>query len=257
MSLRRPMASTSPRLVATSLASLLRRHSTMAFAPSGSTSAETNIPYANPALASSAYLPFPPATPIPDRAAAREEPKLTARQRDIVEKIAGELGANWIYAGQHAVFSKGSDRRLTDMIQEMWDGEKKHIAVFDRLVSQHAVRPTLLYPVWKVMGFALGAGTALMGKRAAMACTEAVETAIGEHYDSQLRDLQNEAIFPSGEVPPSISLLKEIVVEFRDDELGHLNTAIENESQLAPVHALLTAVIGLGCKVAIATTERI
>ena len=68
--------------------------------------------------------------------------------------------------------------------QEMWDGEKKHIAVFDRLITQHQVRPTLLYPLWKVAGLAVGATTALMGKRSAMACTEAVETVIGEHYDS-------------------------------------------------------------------------
>lgn len=162
----------------------------------------------------------------------------------------------------------------------MWDGEKKHIAVFDKLVTQHGVRPTLLYPIWKAAGFALGAGTALMGKRAAMACTEAVETAIGEHYDryepldllrgaltadpyrhspprSQFRELSNEANFPSAELHPSIGLLREIVAEFRDDELGHLDTAIKNESQLEPTHALLSAIIGLGCKVAIATTEKV
>lgn len=68
--------------------------------------------------------------------------------------------------------------------QAMWDGEKKHIATFDKLITQHDVRPTALYPIWKAAGFALGAGTALMGKRAAMACTEAVETVIGEHYNS-------------------------------------------------------------------------
>jgi len=65
----------------------------------------------------------------------------------------------------------------------MWDGEKKHIAAFDKLITQHDVRPTALYPLWKAMAFGLGAGTALMGKRAAMACTEAVETVIGEHYN--------------------------------------------------------------------------
>lgn len=65
----------------------------------------------------------------------------------------------------------------------MWDGEKKHIATFDKIVTQHNVRPTFLYPVWKAAGFVLGAGTAMMGKRAAMACTEAVETIIGQHYD--------------------------------------------------------------------------
>jgi ubiquinone biosynthesis monooxygenase Coq7 len=69
------------------------------------------------------------------------------------------------------------------MLQGMWDGEKKHIAAFDKLVTQHEIRPTVLYPIWKAMAFGLGAGTALMGKRAAMACTEAVETVIGEHYN--------------------------------------------------------------------------
>jgi ubiquinone biosynthesis monooxygenase Coq7 len=68
----------------------------------------------------------------------------------------------------------------------MWDGEKKHIAAFDKLVTQHDIRPTALYPVWKAMAFGLGAGTAIMGKRAAMACTEAVETVIGEHYNESV-----------------------------------------------------------------------
>lgn len=75
------------------------------------------------------------------------------------------------------------------MIQKMWDQEKKHLSKFDELVAQHRVRPTLLRPLWEVAGFALGAGTALMGREAAMACTEAVETVIGNHYDDQLREL--------------------------------------------------------------------
>ena len=53
----------------------------------------------------------------------------------------------------------------------------------DRLQIQHNIRPTLLTEVAKIAGFGLGAVTALMGKEAAMACTEAVETVIGEHYD--------------------------------------------------------------------------
>jgi hypothetical protein len=36
---------------------------------------------------------------------------------------------------------------------------------------------------------AIGAGTALMRKEAAMTCTEAVETVIGDHYNEQLREL--------------------------------------------------------------------
>jgi ubiquinone biosynthesis monooxygenase Coq7 len=67
--------------------------------------------------------------------------------------------------------------------QDMWEQEKKHLAVMDKLLAQHQVRPTVLGGVAKIGGFSLGAVTALMGKEAAMACTEAVETVIGEHYD--------------------------------------------------------------------------
>ena len=65
----------------------------------------------------------------------------------------------------------------------MWDQEKKHLDVMNKLQRQHRVRPTVLWEVAKVAGFGLGAVTALMSKEAAMACTEAVETVIGEHYD--------------------------------------------------------------------------
>lgn len=65
----------------------------------------------------------------------------------------------------------------------MWDQEKKHLAVMNKLQVQHQIRPTLLWEVAKAGGYGLGVVTALMGKEAAMACTEAVETVIGEHYD--------------------------------------------------------------------------
>jgi 3-demethoxyubiquinol 3-hydroxylase len=151
----------------------------------------------------------------------------------------------------------------------MWDQEKKHLTVMDRLQAQHRVRPTALSDIAKVAGFGLGAVTALMGKEAAMACTEAVETVIGEHYDecvdslqmiyhplnwafSQLKDLD---ILPASH--PSIPLLKAVVRELRDDELEHLDTAVEHFSQRAPAHALLSTLIGCGCKVAIELCKRI
>lgn len=126
--MRRPVASSSSHLLAS-----IRRHSTStsgkpAFAPSGSTSANTEIPYGDPSIASSAYLPLraSSATPIAPNRATAEAPVLTPRQRDIIEKIirvdqAGEVGANWIYAGQHAVLSKGRDRRVADLVQvRLW-----------------------------------------------------------------------------------------------------------------------------------------
>lgn len=118
--------------------------------------------------------------------------KLTDEELELIKPMirvdqAGEIGANYIYMGQMAVL--GKDKNLRPILQEMWDQEKVHLARFDELIAQHRVRPTLLRPLWEIAGFAVGAGTALMGKEAAMACTEAVETVIGDHYNDQLRKL--------------------------------------------------------------------
>ncbi|KAF7359513.1 5-demethoxyubiquinone hydroxylase, mitochondrial [Mycena sanguinolenta] len=163
---------------------------------------------------------------------------------------AGEIAANYIYMGQMAVLQR--DRAVKPLIQEMWDQEKKHLEVMDKLQIQHRIWPTLLSPVAKVAGFGLGAVTALMGKEAAMACTEAVETVIGEHYDDQLKEMES---LPSDH--PSIPLLRDVVREFRDDELEHLDIAVENDAQRAPAHALLSSIVGAGCKVAIELCKRI
>ncbi|KZT59762.1 ubiquinone biosynthesis protein COQ7 [Calocera cornea HHB12733] len=191
----------------------------------------------------------------PSDGATSSSPVLSDKQRTELGQMirvdqAGEIAANWIYMGQLAVL--GRDRASGPLIQEMWNQEKKHLIVMDRLQAQHRVRPTVLAPVAKIAGFGLGAVTALMGRDAAMACTEAVETVIGEHYDDQLKSL--------AEMPvkhPSLSLLKDVITELRDDELEHLDTAVENHSQRTPQHALLTTIVETGCKVAIELCKRV
>ncbi|XP_012346114.1 5-demethoxyubiquinone hydroxylase, mitochondrial isoform X2 [Apis florea] len=127
---------------------------------------------------------------------------------------AGELGADRIYAGQMAVLGRTS---VGPTIQHMWDQEKKHCAKFEELITKYRVRPTVLIPIWNVAGFILGAGTALMGEKAAMACTVAVETVITEHYNDQLRALvENEE-----KVDEEIL---ETIKKFRDEEQEHHDT---------------------------------
>ena len=109
--------------------------------------------------------------------------------REVLEEIirvdhAGEYGASKIYDGQIAIFGKSS--KLGKTIQHMADQEQEHIDKFNELILEHRVRPTALLPLWNVAGYALGASTALMGEKAAMACTVAVEKVIGEHYQEQL-----------------------------------------------------------------------
>ena len=102
---------------------------------------------------------------------------------------AGEFGADRIYRGQHDVFSRRGDAKTTELVKHMWDQEKHHLATFEEYMTKYRARPTALLPVWSVAGYVLGAGTALLGKEAAMACTVAVESSITEHYNDQIREL--------------------------------------------------------------------
>jgi len=168
--------------------------------------------------------------------------------RDMVERIirvdqAGEYGAVRIYAGQLAVLPEGPAKQA---VREMAAKEKEHLAEFDRLVAERRVRPTVLQPIWHVAGFALGAATAMLGPRAAMACTVAVEEAIDEHYAAQARALGD------GE-----KALRQRIETFRDDELEHRDTALEHGAERAPAYPLLSAAIKTGSRLAIWLSERI
>ncbi|HEY2048120.1 MAG TPA: demethoxyubiquinone hydroxylase family protein [Caulobacteraceae bacterium] len=160
---------------------------------------------------------------------------------------AGELGAVHIYRGQRAVLGEAPGHEaMSSTLAEMEDHEARHLARFDDLLVCRGVRPTLLAPLWRAAGFALGAGTALLGEKAAHACTEAVESVIEAHYASQVAEIGDQEPGLAGELS-----------EFRDDELDHMHQAIEGGSHDAPGARLLTAVIRAGCRAAIKISERI
>jgi ubiquinone biosynthesis monooxygenase Coq7 len=162
---------------------------------------------------------------------------------------AGEFGALRIYKGQLAVLSRiPSAKDNTDSIAHMASQEQKHFDVFSDLVRTRGVRPTVLEPVWYVAGYALGAATALMGEKAAMACTVAVEDVIDEHYARQIKILSTR--------PDEVGL-KNIVEEFRQDELDHRDEALARGAKQAPFYGLLSSVIRMGCRTAIRLSERI
>ena len=157
---------------------------------------------------------------------------------------AGEYGATRIYAGQLAVM--GDRAPHAGEIAHMAEQEAGHRAKFDALLARRGVRPTALQPVWSVAGFALGAATALIGPKAAMACTAAIETEIDRHYTQQLEEL--------GDEDPELA---EMIREFRDDERAHHDAAIAAGAEQAPAYPLLSGAIRLGCRLAIRLSERI
>ncbi|XP_047123576.1 5-demethoxyubiquinone hydroxylase, mitochondrial isoform X1 [Hydra vulgaris] len=160
---------------------------------------------------------------------------------------AGEMGADRIYAGQMAVLK---DSEYGSVINKMWIQEKEHLKKFNELLPKYKIRPSALLPLWNVAGFVLGAGTALMGKEAAMACTIAVEEVIGQHYDSQLRELLTEN-------PERYKELLEVLQKFRDDELEHMETGYHYDGEKAPFYQVLKSVIQFGCHGAIWLTKKV
>jgi len=157
---------------------------------------------------------------------------------------AGEYGATRIYAGQLAVLRRNCPE--AKLISRMAAQEERHLKRFNALMAERRVRPTALQPLWNVAGFALGAATALMSERAALACTDAVETEIDRHYSQQLAEL--------GEDDPELSA---DIEEFRADELEHRDTARSAGATEAVGYPLLTAAIRAGCRVAIELSKRI
>ncbi len=157
---------------------------------------------------------------------------------------AGEYGAVRIYEGQLAVLGHRNSETVV-AIRKMAEQEQQHLKTFDALINERRVRPTALEPVWRVAGFALGAATALMGEKAAMACTAAVEEAIDEHYAGQIEALDHD---------PN---LKKTVADFREEEIAHRDEAIAHGAEQAPAYRLLSETIKAGCRVAIKLSEKI
>jgi ubiquinone biosynthesis monooxygenase Coq7 len=185
------------------------------------------------------------ATPIPPRPGPGA---LKARLAEILRvDHAGEMGAVAIYRGQRAVLGQApGHERIAGQLADMEGHEQVHLARFDTLLTERRVRPTALAPVWRLAGFALGAGTALMGDKAAHACTEAVETVIEEHYAGQIAELQTR----DPELAAELS-------KFRDEELAHRDLAVAEGAREAPGYSLLAAVIRTGCRAAIKLSEKV
>ncbi len=156
---------------------------------------------------------------------------------------AGEYGATRIYRGQLDVLGR---RRSAGEIRRMAETEKRHLARFEELLHERRVRPTLLHPIWSAAGYALGAVTALLGERAALACTVAIEDVIDEHYQKQAVDL--------ADTDPG---LRKTILAFRDDEIAHREVALAHGAEDALGYDLISAAIKTGSRIAIWLSTRL
>lgn len=194
---------------------------------------------------------------------ARRKP-LSPEQKKFLDSAlrvnqAGELAATLIYTAQTPPLLT-THPHLRPLLKHMYTQEAGHFAYFNHILARHRIRPTALYPVWSLAATTLGWATGLMGREAAMACTEAVETEIGGHYNGQVRellgwveDVEREGGVVGEEMQGLIGELRRI----RDEELEHLDTAVENDSKEARPYEVLTGVIRAGCRGAIWVSEKV
>jgi ubiquinone biosynthesis monooxygenase Coq7 len=157
---------------------------------------------------------------------------------------AGEFGAKRIYAGQLAVM--GDRTPAARSIAHMAEQEERHLSAFDKMMAERSVRPTALYPIWNAAGFALGAVSATISPEAAMACTVAIETEIDRHYSEQLEEI--------GDSDPELSAM---IADFQADELEHKATALAEGAERALAYPVMSALVRLGCRTAIAVSKHI
>lgn len=157
--------------------------------------------------------------------------------------LAGEYGAKRIYEGQLAVLKNSPSAPL---LKHMKAQEEVHFKTFEEWVVSHRVRPTVLHPLWHVAGYVLGAGTAFLGEKAAMACTAAVEEVIDAHYEKQLTLL--------GDQNPELS---QLIRTFQGEEQEHRDLALEQGAEQAPTYPLLSGAIKKASHLAIWLSERL
>ena len=177
---------------------------------------------------------------------------MTKTDPKILEKIirvdhAGERGAIKIYEGQLlALKTIKQDNDLKDIIEKMKEQEKEHLEYFEKEIQKRKIKPTYLLPLWDVMGVALGFGTAVLGKKAAMLCTASVEEVIEDHYQNQLKKLGNDEMD-----------LKAKIKKFKNEEIDHKNIAYESGATNKGLYSIMDKVIRMGSRIAITISEKI
>ncbi|KAF1845419.1 COQ7-domain-containing protein [Cucurbitaria berberidis CBS 394.84] len=189
---------------------------------------------------------------------------LTQEQRAFLSSAlrvnqTGELAAILIYAAQSPVLTR-SHPHLRPLMKHMYDQEAGHYKYFNEVISKHRIRPTAMTPLWTAAASILGWSTAVLGREAAMACTEAVETEIGTHYNEQvgvLVDWAKKCEARGESLGPELEALIGELRRIRDEELEHLDHAVENDAKAARPYEALTEVIRGGCRGAIWVSERV
>jgi ubiquinone biosynthesis monooxygenase Coq7 len=182
---------------------------------------------------------------------------------------AGEYGARIIYDGQIAAFKIKKDYDSVKLVKEMKSHEEEHYQYFNDKIRSEKIRPTIMHPIWKAGGFALGFLTAIIDKKSAMVCTTAVEEVIDDHYSNQLKEIEeieSKKLISLGQISQGqiskndqndLEDLKEKIAKFRNDEVNHKNIAYQNNAADFKFFLPLSLFIKSATKLAILISKKI
>ena len=160
---------------------------------------------------------------------------------------AGERGAMKIYEGQLVALNTFyKDENLKKTIEEMKAHEKEHLNFFKNEIKRRNIKPTKFLPLWDLLGFSLGIGSTILGKKAAMLCTASVEEVIDKHYQNQINQLENDE-----------KEFKNKIIKFRNDEIHHKDIAYKEGATKDGLYSIMDKVIKTGSKIAIRISEKI
>ena len=160
-----------------------------------------------------------------------------AEERSAIKKQEGQLLAlNTII----------KDENLKKTIEEMKTHEKEHCDFFENEIKKRKIKPTKFLPLWDIMGVALGFGTTILGRKAAMLCTASVEEVIDEHYLNQINQLGSDE-----------KNLKKKIIKFREDELHHKDIAYEKGATKKGLYSIMDKIIKTVSKLAINISEKV
>lgn len=157
---------------------------------------------------------------------------------------AGEFGAMRIYQGQIEYTNNPKDKEI---IKQMLRQELEHLEYFEEKII-HGIRPTIFMPIWHMAGYILGMISAKLSNSTAMLVTESVEEVIEQHYDQQIKYLQQ-----TGEDSLLLTKLK----KFQQDEVEHKHIAIDYGSRASPFYGFIAKTIKGACKVAIFISKKL
>ena len=164
---------------------------------------------------------------------------------DLRTDHAGETGAVFIYLG---ILQFTRDSALRVFAEHHTATEQSHLRHIESWLPK--AHYSHLLPLWRLAGFLTGALPALVSTRAVYVTIQAVETFVNQHYDDQIRALESK---------PALVKLRQILLEYQNDEVAHRDQAAAALGQKKPglLLRLWSVLVGAGSQAAVAVCRHI